>query len=171
MARRRFRSGGFAQKPRKTLAWSSSAPVTGLVALAASTSALIETIIPNVPDLTELRVRGLFGWRTDQLAASEIQVGAVGMIVVEEPAATLGITALPVPNTDGDSDWMWHSYYASRFEFGSAIGFQTSSLNTMIIDSKAMRKVSSTQRVVVVIENSGLGIQFFWSIRILAMVP
>ena len=161
-------TGMRSRRPRRSLGWVGSTPQTGLTALAASTSALIEVFVPGQPEQTLLRVRGAFGWRTDQLAASEVQLGAVGIILVEEPAATVGITAIPTPATDSEADWLWHSYYQSRFEFGSAIGFITSSLNSMVIDSKAKRKINSAQRFVMVIENTGTtGIQFAWSTRLL----
>ena len=172
MARRRFTSSSRTFRPRKTRSWVASNVATGGTALAASTSALVEIVQPLVPDVTLLRMRGMFAWRSDNPGASENQLGSIGGIIVEEPAATVGITAIPTPSSDGDSDWHYHTYFASRLEFVSGVGFDPNMFHSIVVDSKAMRKMSDTQRSVIVIENSApFGMEFWWQVRYLLQVP
>ena len=44
---------------------------------------------------TLIRVRGIFTIASDQSAATETQVGALGVAVVSEQAASIGVTAVP----------------------------------------------------------------------------
>ncbi len=171
MARPRGRST-FPQNRYKPRGWISSTPATGVTALAGSTNALVEVVTPLVADLTVLRIRGMFSWQNDQASASEVNVGAIGIIRVEEPAATVGISAIPVPGTDADSDWIWHSYFADKYEFQTAAGFDPRKMNQIVVDSKAMRRINGEQRFVIVIENQAAqGIQFVWHMRMLVQEP
>ena len=114
----------FVRGKRMATDWSVSVPQVSLVAVAASTSALLQTFTPIAGGETVIRIRGLFGWRTDQSGSDEEQMGAVGICKVSEPAATLGITALPTPDTDATwGGWLWHFYYVSWFESVSVWGF------------------------------------------------
>jgi len=148
--------------------WVGSTPQTSLTALAASSVVLDQVFTPFDAGETVIRTRGLFAVKTDQVISTENQMGAVGIGIVSEQAATVGITAVPHPDTDsGWNGWLWHSYYASSFTFGSSVGFTSPTLFHIEIDSKAMRKVGDNERLVVVVENSGVvGIQFYSSVRI-----
>ena len=149
MARRPFvRSTG----SKRHGSWVGSTPQTALTTLAASIAVLSQIFTPFDGGETIVRTRGLFGWNTDQLGGGEDQMGAVGIGVVSEQAATLGSTAVPHPDTDsGWNGWLWHSYFASSFRTGTTVGFDPNMLHLIVIDSKAMRKIGDNERLVVVI--------------------
>jgi len=93
--------------------------------------------------------------RSDQSAALEAQVTAIGLAVVSDQAVSVGVTAVPTPITElGSSLWFVH-----RLMFGesnSLIDLVKPQLN-VAIDSKAMRKVEVGSDIVVVIENASVG--------------
>ena len=173
MARRVVTRGNtFVRGKRSATDWSSSVPATSFVTVAASATVLLEVFTPIAGGETVLRTRGQFVWMSDQAVAIESQIGAVGIGVVSEQAATVGITAIPFPDTDAAwGGWLWHSYFASRLEFASAIGFQPQMANRIVIDSKGMRKVGENERLVVVVQNSApFGMRVLHNVRILSKV-
>ena len=93
--------------------------------------------------------------RSDQEAAVETQIAAIGLAVVSDQAVAVGITAVPTTLTEaGSSLWFMH-----RFLFGE----ENSLFNllkptpTWALDSKAMRKVEVGSDLVVVGENGNVG--------------
>ena len=125
---------------------------------AADTAGVLGSLNQAALDLrpfTIVRSRGFVSIRSDQVAASESQSAMFGQAVVSEQAAAIGVTAVPTPSTDGDSDlWMVFETLTSRFELLSSVGFDQQSLVSLPIDSKAMRKVEGGQDVVIVAETS-----------------
>ena len=107
---------------------------------------------------TIIRTRFLVSIETDQLAADEPQVGALGMAIVSDQASAVGVTAVPTPITDMASDfWFVHQLMFSSFVFADATGFDSQGMTNHTIDSKAMRKVDIGQDLVVVGELSAQG--------------
>ena len=162
------RARSFTQGSKRHGQWSASVPQVGLVSLAGSRVLLSQVFVPFDGGETVIRTRGLFGYQTDQAAASEQYMGAIGIGIVSEQAATLGATAVPAPDTDsGWGGWLWHSYFVGSFRVADATGMQAQYINRIVIDSKAMRKVGDNERLVVVVQNSSVvGIQIYDSIRI-----
>ncbi len=103
---------------------------------------------------TIIRNRFTFHISSDQAAAAEDQVGAYGRAVVSDQASAIGVTAVPTPITDQDSD-LWH-VYATFVQGGSRVNDGMVG-RTYEIDSKAMRKVEDGQDVVSVVEFSAQG--------------
>ena len=92
---------------------------------------------------------------SDQVAASESQVGALGVAVVSDQAEAIGVTAVPTPITDMASDlWMVHQILYNDFVLADGTGFQDDGGYQYEIDSKAMRKVQDGEDLVVVGELS-----------------
>jgi hypothetical protein len=90
---------------------------------------------------------------SDQNGADEQAFGAYGLAVVSAQAVAIGITAVPTPYTDADSDlWFVHGYWSCPVQFGSSVGFSNIS-ERIDFDSKAMRVVSPDETIIVVIEN------------------
>jgi len=93
---------------------------------------------------------------SDQEGASEVYNGALGMAVVSDQAAAIGVTAIPTPVTDLASDlWFVHQPFFGSIVVITAIG----AINEgwpYTVDSKAMRKVNGDQDVVIVGEVSGI---------------
>jgi len=94
-------------------------------------------------------------YTSDQTAAQEVQLGAIGMCVVSDQANAIGVTAVPTPSTDLSSDlWFLHQVMMNEFLFATAVGFEDPSGRLFSIDSKAMRKVNDDQDVLIVAENT-----------------
>jgi len=92
-------------------------------------------------------------WLTsDQAAAAEDQVGAVGIAVVSDQASAIGVTAIPTPVTDMGSE-LW---FAHQIVMGdeSALTDVAKPGQQYQINSKAMRKVNEGEDIVIVVENS-----------------
>ena len=162
----------FSRGLRRATDWVGSQPLSSMVTVAAGTAALLQTFTPFPDGETIIRLRGLFNWRSDQSTTDEFQIGAYGIAVVSEQAATVGIAAVPHPDTDASWDgWMYHTYFCSRFEFLSGVGVLADMVHTIVIDNKAMRKITGDDRLVLVVENSsGTGIQVLDQVRILSKV-
>ena len=168
--RRRFsgrRAGGW----RPPSEWEAVNAV-GLTALAASTKAIVASFTVSGPSQTVRRVRGNVFISSDQVLASEFVVGAFGLMVASEDAFTAGAASIPGPFTDAGSDlWLVHRYFAHSFQFISGVGAGLGdSFGVQLdIDSKAMRKVTEEERLVVMIENgSANGMVFNVALRVLS---
>jgi len=103
---------------------------------------------------TIVRTHLLLTWDSDQSAASEVPIGAVGMIVTSEQATTAGIASIPTPVTEADADFFVYQPLMSSFSFATAAGFESHSGGYWTVDSKAMRKVGINQDIACVVEES-----------------
>ena len=142
-------------------------------ALPAASVVLDQVLTPQVTEQTIVRVRGVLALRSDQIGALEDFHGAFGMAVVEEPAAGVGVTAVPSPvfNAASEAWFVWQAF-AGSFTFVSAVGFDGNAGHQYEIDSRAMRKVNSEQRVVILLENNAAthGLDYWFHLRILSML-
>ncbi len=168
MARR-----SFVRSARRATQWTSTVPETAFIILAAGSSVIDSTFVTTsgAPE-TLIRVRGLFTVQTDQTAAAEAPFGAIGIAVVSDEAAAAGAASVPLPYTDAESDlWVMHQFFAAPFEFGTAVGFSDVA-RQYEIDSKAMRKVSEDQTLVLMVQNGSAahGMQYRLDLRLLAKV-
>jgi len=102
---------------------------------------------------TIIRSHLLMAWQSDQLAATEAPLGAAGLIVVSDPSVGVGISAVPNPIDEADSDFFVYQALWTQFDFLSAIGFQGNSGLQYKIDSKAMRKVDQNMDIAVTVTN------------------
>ena len=105
---------------------------------------------------TIVRTRGILYIRSDQTAASENQVLSYGEIVVTDQAVAIGVTAVPTPATDSGSSFHVYENMIGRFEFVSGVGFEGNEGQTLLFDSKAMRKVEEGQDLIAVAEADGI---------------
>jgi len=106
---------------------------------------------------TVVRTRGVFSHASDQVAAVERQVTSLGMAVVSDQAVAIGVTAVPTPEADRESDLFFvYETLQSRFVFVTAAGFDAQSMTSLYYDSKAMRKVEDGQDIVVVLETASI---------------
>ena len=104
---------------------------------------------------TVVRNRGIVGIHTDQIAATEHIRGAYGAAVVSDQAVAIGVTAVPTPVTDSESDlWFTYQMLQASFDFADATGF-TATEQQYQVDSKAMRKVEDGQDLIEVVELAG----------------
>ncbi len=159
MARRRsFVRGAAAISQKRLTLWLDIPPaVTNVTAVGGTIIQSLNAAALALTPFTVVRTHMLIAIGTDQLAADENQVAALGLAVVSDQAVAVGVTAIPTPVTDAASDlWFAHQYLMSQFDFGSAIGFANAS-REYAIDSKAMRKVEDGQDIVIVVEQSAVG--------------
>jgi len=124
---------------------------TNAVALTASLSAAGLALRP----FTIVRTRGVWQVRSDQTAALESYGAMMGFAVVSDQAAAIGVTAVPTPDTDIQSDaWFVHEMQFGTFGFISGVGTQELGQPQRTYDSKAMRKVEEGFDFVQVMEAS-----------------
>jgi len=155
---RKFRNiRGVTRQVRET-SWiglgGTEAPLAGTstAVLAAGFSATTLSLRP----FTIVRTHVYLSVASDQQLAVESFQMAYGHAIVSDQAFAIGVTAVPTPQTDHDSDlWMVHQWIGGRLQFATAAGFGEYS-KTVEIDSKAMRKVEEGQDIAIVIE-SGSG--------------
>jgi len=118
---------------------------------------------------TVIRTRGWLMATSDQHTGDEFPFGALGFAIVNERAANLGITAVPLPNTDAGSSlfFSWTPWFAP-IAVGSDISFGDVSSHVEF-DSRAMRKVEVGDDLVVTVENQSTtdGALFLFQARIL----
>ncbi len=147
------RAGRQVRGPRRLTSWFGiDATVTavasgGAEVLIASLSAAALALRP----FTIVRTYITYQVISDQVIATESQFGSFAMAVVSEEAAAVGITAMPSPDTDRDSDLFYlYEDFANDFTFLSAAGFNTWNPGGKV-DSKAMRKVNDDQDIVLTV--------------------
>ncbi len=154
--RKRFVRGG---KQVRETSWL-SIPEGRDTMVAANTAILAASLGPvalAMRPFTIVRTLLYFHTRSDQSAATENADVAIGMCVVSDQAAAIGVTAVPTPFTDLGSDlWYMHRILSSHFQFISGTGFGLEDGSQVQIDSRAMRKVNDDQDVILVLENSAL---------------
>jgi len=169
MARRFVRSSR--QSKRRLTEWSATTAETAYTGLAAAT-AVLDSVFTTTDPETIIRVVGQLSVQSDQIAASETPFGAVGLCVVSDQAAAIGITAIPTPYTDAGSDlWFLHQFWACPIHFGDATGFSDISARYEL-SSKAMRKISEDETICLVMENGSAtkGVDYRLDIRTLNKV-
>ena len=157
---------------RRNTLWVPS-PAGTVTLVAASTAALLtvsNAALLALRPFTVVRVRGGMFIRTDTPSASEFQQASLGYAVVSDQAAAIGVTAIPTPETDRNSDlWFVYETIEQFHEFQDATGVQAQGGISRQFDSKAMRKVEEGSTIVTVAETSGisLGLVFVDYSRIL----
>ncbi len=107
---------------------------------------------------TVVRTRGYLYTRSDQTAAAEDQSFAYGECVVSDQASAIGVTAVPTPITDGDSDLFYLFQLlktSSGILSGTSVGVRGAGIE---IDSRAMRKVNGDQDLITVVESDLAGV-------------
>ncbi len=159
MARKFTRSRGRHGSARETL-WIAITPTVNTLSVA-STALLFTGFSAGVLALrpfTIIRSRGWFHVASDQGGVSENYDCALGFAVVSDQALAIGVTAVPTPNTDRDSDlWMVYEEVGGRWRFDSAAGVTEAGVGTKF-DSKGMRKVEEGQDLAITIENSAVSL-------------
>ena len=163
-------------RPRRTSGsnktWAGLTSGTTWTSVAANGSIIAGSFIVGL-DSTMVRIRGMLGILSDQAAADEEVHGAIGIARVTEDAFSSGIAAVPVPIADIDSDsWVMWQPFIHAFRRLDATGIAEPAQSNFVIDSKAMRKFTATDRMVIVLENdsSVAGLRFMLVIRALVVV-
>ena len=144
--------------PRRETVWGGHIPlidtVSATLVLILTLNAAALALRPFTIVRTHLEVE--FG--SDQVAASEVQIAAIGLAIVSDQASAIGITAIPTPITDLDSDlWFMHQPMINSMFVGDATGVKQPFSSRYSIDSKAMRRVNADEDMVFVLEGASAG--------------
>ena len=103
---------------------------------------------------TIVRTRGLMSVKLQVYSADLDCAGALGMCIVSDEAFAAGAASIPRPFDDANWDgWFVWVPWVFRFSFDDATGTQFPASYQVEIDSKAMRKVSDNETVVVMAES------------------
>ncbi len=174
MARRQSSQRFSRQVSRPNRTWAGDISAT-FVNLAASSKVLAATIVLSNQGIDEtiLRVVGGIAVGSDQTGATEFQQGAIGMCLVTDTAAGVGIGSLPDPVTDiADDIWFMYQSWHRKFQFADATGTLGDAVQWYPFDSRAKRIIHSGEQVAVVVANanSSFGFEFALTIRVLTQV-
>ncbi len=105
---------------------------------------------------TVVRTRGFVGVRPQAFSADIGIGGAYGLCVVSTDAFAAGAASIPGPFDDAGWDgWFVWGSFAGRFDVTTDIGregFANTSMN-FEVDSKAMRKISDNETIVLMAES------------------
>ena len=174
---RRFPTRGFTRGSKRQTSWEFGFFSTGMTAVPANSVVLLASITAAALDddapATIIRTRGVIGVSSDQTGADEQQLGGVGLTLVNDNARISGVAAVPAPVIDLDWDgWFVHQLFVQRQLFASNIGWHPNAVTQYEVDSKAMRKFTGEESLVLVAENThpthGLNIAVFLRILIKA---
>ncbi len=106
-------------------------------------------------DETVLRTVGMIAVTSDQVIATEDQIGAFGLIVVNERAIAAGAASIPGPITDiSDDGWFVHVPFSQEFTFITAAGFHPSGSTEHKFDFKSKRIVEDGFAIAIMYEST-----------------
>ncbi len=158
---------------RPNRSWSSF-NMAAFQVVAAATKVLLGTFSLSNTNIDEtiLRLVGLLSISSDQSAATEEQLGAFGLIIVSERAATAGAASIPGPVTDAADHWFAYKSFAQRFLFQSAIGVEPAYATPYLFDNRGKRIVTEGRRIAIMVENAHAthGLSINVQMRLLGMV-
>ena len=133
--------------------------VAGTTLASASSAAIVTSLSAGAlaqRPFTVVRTRGRLQLQSDQVSVTEPYQCQYGHAVVSDQASAIGITAVPTPDTDNDSDlWYVFETLMGSLRVTTDIGRFIETVDTEI-DSKAMRKVEEGQDVITVAEASAV---------------
>ena len=111
-------------------------------------------LVVTVPAATLVRTRGALAITTRASGTLNNPIaGAVGMMVVSQEAAVVGITAVPTPMDDIENDWFVYEPFA--FVAKAAGTEPAGTLSSTVLrqfDSRGQRKLKDGDALVVVVE-------------------
>ena len=153
MAQRRT----FPRAARRRTSWEGSNIGLSLTTgVQAQQSLVAESVLETFPNPTVVRIRGelVIGVTAIGAAGSNTDL-TLGIKLTTASAFAAGGASVESPNTEIGSDWIW--WYASPTRSGNAVSSESDSnvgmLRRLVVDSKAMRKVSPNQVLILVAHN------------------
>ena len=137
---------------------------------------VLESELDSVPNPTLVRVRGQVFSQLGSVASAlgDAILVAHAIMVVDAKQLAIGVTAMPLPLTSNSEDFLWfgQSFMANN-TVGSAIFNDTFYMDRINVDSKAMRKITLNQVLVMVSEmdllsgSGGEDMRFGFNLRML----
>jgi len=155
--------------PRRQSTWIAPADQS-YISVASGTSGIISFFDPAAAGLvapTVVRTRGAVSIRPSVFNADVAISGAFGAAIVTDQAFAAGAASLP--RVFDDADWggwfMWRSF-AHHYEFHDPTGTLLGSWDAEV-DSKAMRKVTDNETIILMCESQTGGLQIAMPLRFL----
>jgi len=146
------RRQAFRSAPKRRMSWEGANIDASdlVVATPQFFTVLTAAILENFPTPTITRTRGKLTTTTDS-SSTPGGIGRVnmGLILVTETA--LAASAIPLPGTDVGNDWLWIDSAVVGSQADDQIGGAVT-VERMVVDSKAMRKVNNNQALVLVLQ-------------------
>ncbi len=127
-------------------------PEQGFLVVSAASSTIMGSI-PFTEAATIVRIRGMFTVALSTYVADLEIVGAIGFGIISDEALAAGIASIPDPYDDANwGGWMLWQSFAHRFETLDATSSFLGSWS-MELDSKAMRKVTPGESLIMMVES------------------
>jgi len=189
VARRRGSFSPRSSGQRRLTAWEigpASGSTDGAPETVAGSGAVVMTnaVIAVADGLTIVRVRGeVSAFFSASSAAQGGFHGAIGLCIVNENAAVVGVSAMPHPVADQEWDgWLFHRWLSiiSAGIIDTGVSKSNDTINTTSaavrfeLDSKAMRKFPADQVLVAIAEWTEIGtatMRFSMATRVLVKLP
>ena len=96
---------------------------------------------------TVVRTRGILSIRSDQVAVTETARGALGLIVASDEAIAAGAASVPGTVSNPTAPWFVYEPWVHTILFATAAAFNSPASTSVVVDSKAMRKVGQNEDV------------------------
>ena len=167
-------SRGFARAQRRRRGWETGpGDATFQSTLSASGVALTSGASVLVDGLTIARIRGVLTLQLLTGGVADGFSGAFGIGICTDAAFAIGATAVPTPVTELAWDgWMYWTTFGLRAA-GSTVTWAGQN-DRIVVDTKAMRKISSDMTVFAAIEVTEIGtasLAWHFDSRLLALLP
>jgi len=104
--------------------------------------------------VTFLRNRGNILVKGTPDAATDDDIVGFGIITVSDNARAVGGSSVPGPIADPDAPWIWHQYVPLQAGSAGLLGDDIGSIVRVDIDSKAMRRMTPNENLILVGELS-----------------
>jgi len=139
------------------------------------TAIVLESETDSVPNPTVVRVRGQIFSQLGAVANAQGDAILVAhaIMVVDAKQLAIGVTALPLPLTSNSEDFLWFGTQFLAQNDGTTVLNNNSNFDRLNVDSKAMRKMTLNQVLVLVTEMDVLqgtnneDVNFAFNLRIL----
>ncbi len=157
----RSRKSGFTLRSgvmRRETLWTRTDFIRATIASADTAVVLFtfSTVITDLLPLTIVRTRGYIHISSDQTANTETQELAFAIAIVSDQASAIGVTAVPTPVADADSDLFFvYEPNVMQMQVSDATGVNAPSGVGRSFDSKAMRKLPDGTNISAVAETAG----------------
>ena len=148
MANRRFVS----RAPKRRMSWEGAAIDASdlVVATPQRFTVMSEALLENFPTPTLVRTRGKLTITTDA-SSTPGSVGKVALGLIFVTGTALAAAAVPLPETDVGNDWLWIDSAVVGSQADDSIGGAIT-VERLVVDSKAMRKVANNTALVLVMQ-------------------
>ena len=158
MARRFTRSGRRSSVRRgtfwETVSTTALQVLTGGGTIAAVNTLVLEAETDGVPNPTVVRIRGHVWQRLgiNSQGSGDAVLLAHAIMVVDAKQLAIGITAMPLPLSDNSEDFLWADSVLLMQPTATTFAGDGLQVADIVIDSKAMRKMTLNQTLVMVTE-------------------